>query len=146
MSQVVVIPTPAVQRGPNGTFGYVVQDDDRVALRPITLALQNEKEAVVAKGISASERVVTTGFVRLKDGSRVIISEPEAQPGGSNGTPTQNATISSAISATPEAAAEKPREHGKGRRKRERENAAEAGGTKPREADPRSKSEGNATQ
>src|SRR5262245_34787066 len=43
LSQVVVIPTPAVQRGPNGTFAYVVQDDDRVALRPITLALQNEK-------------------------------------------------------------------------------------------------------
>jgi multidrug efflux system membrane fusion protein len=143
MSQVVVIPTPAVQRGPNGTFAYVVQDDDRVALRPITVALQNEKEAVVAKGISAAERIVTTGFVRLKDGSRVTVSEPEVQPGGPNGTP-QNATISSAISAPPpEAAAERPREHGKGRRKRE--NAAEAGGTKAREAD-KSKSEGNATQ
>jgi multidrug efflux system membrane fusion protein len=143
MSQVVVIPTPAVQRGPNGTFAYVVQDDDRVALRPITLALQNEKEAVVAKGIGASERIVTTGFVRLKDGSRVTVSEPETQPGAPNGTPPQNATISSAISTAPEAAAERPREHGKGRRKRE--NAAETGGTKAPEGDTR-KSDGNATQ
>ena len=141
MSQVVVIPTPAVQRGPNGTFAYVVQDEERVALRPITLALQNEKEAVVAKGISASERIVTTGFVRLKDGSRVTVSEPETQPGAPNDTSPQNATISSAISTAPEAAAERPREHGKGRRKRE--NAAETGGTKAREGDA---PKGNATQ
>ena len=34
LKQVVTIPTPAVQRGPNGTFAYVVQADQRVALRP----------------------------------------------------------------------------------------------------------------
>ena len=54
MSQVVVIPTPAVQRGPNGTFAYVVQDDDRVALRPITLALQNEKDGRGTRRASAA--------------------------------------------------------------------------------------------
>ncbi len=30
LKQVVVVPTPAVQRGPNGTFAYVVGDEDRV--------------------------------------------------------------------------------------------------------------------
>jgi membrane fusion protein, multidrug efflux system len=140
LKQVVVIPTPAVQRGPNGAFAYVVQDDDRVALRPITLALQNEIQAVVAKGISAPERVVTTGFVRLKDGSRVTVGEPEAQPDGGDSAP---ATISTAISPPSDAAGERPREHGKGRRKRE--NAAEAGNGKSREADTR-KPEGNAMQ
>jgi membrane fusion protein, multidrug efflux system len=142
LSQVVVIPTPAVQRGPNGTFAYVVRDDDRVALRPITLALQNEKEAVVAKGISAAERVVTTGFVRLKDGSRVNVGEPEAQPGAPDGVSAPNATISSAITS-PEAAGDRPREHGKGRRKRE--NATESSGTKAREAET-GKPDGSATQ
>jgi multidrug efflux system membrane fusion protein len=142
LKEVVVIPTPAVQRGPNGAFAYVVQDDDRVALRPITLSLQNEAQAVVAKGISASERVVTTGFVRLKDGSRVNVAEPEAQPDGSNG-PAPAASISTAVSPASDAAAEKPREHGKGRRKRE--NAGEGGGKKAREAET-GKPEGNATQ
>ena len=142
LKEVVVIPTPAVQRGPNGAFAYVVQDDDRVALRPITLSLQNESQAVVAKGIGASERVVTTGFVRLKDGSRVSVAEPEAQPDGSNGA-APAASISTAVSPASDAAAEKPREHGKGRHKRE--NAGEGGGKKAREAETR-KPEGNATQ
>jgi len=80
LSQVVVIPTPAVQRGPNGTFAYVVQDDQRVVLRPITVGLQTETTAVVAKGVTASERVVTTGFSRLKDGARVAVVRAEDPP------------------------------------------------------------------
>ena len=37
LKQVVVIPTGAVQRGPNGTFVYVVKDDNTVAVRPIVV-------------------------------------------------------------------------------------------------------------
>jgi multidrug efflux system membrane fusion protein len=129
LQEVVVIPTPAVQRGPNGTFAYVVEDDARVTLRPITLALQNETQAVVATGISASERVVTTGFIRLKDGSRVTIGAPDLPPASGNGRPPPNASISSAIAPASEADATRPREHGKGRRKRE----DETGSAKPRE-------------
>jgi multidrug efflux system membrane fusion protein len=77
LQQVVVIPTQAVQRGPTGAFAYVVQDD-RAALRPVTLTLQDETQAVVATGIEAGEQVVTTGFARLKDGSDVEVSAPEA--------------------------------------------------------------------
>jgi multidrug efflux system membrane fusion protein len=75
MQQVVVVPTPAVQRGPNGTFSYVVQDGDRVALRPVTVALQNENQAVISKGINAGDRVVTSGFSRLKDGARIVLPD-----------------------------------------------------------------------
>jgi multidrug efflux system membrane fusion protein len=82
LSQVVVIPTPAVQRGPNGTFAYVVQPDQRVGLRPITVGLQTETTAVITKGMAASERVVTTGFSRLKDGARVAVVRGEDQPAG----------------------------------------------------------------
>lgn len=77
LQQVVVIPTPAVQRGPNGTFAYVVQADDLVALRPIKVSHQTGTEAVIESGVASSERVVTTGFARLKDGARVSIASPE---------------------------------------------------------------------
>jgi len=77
LKQVVVIPTPAVQRGPNGPFAYVVAADERVGLRPVTVGLQTETIAVIDKGITLSERVVTTGFARLKDGARVIVAGPE---------------------------------------------------------------------
>ena len=70
LQQVVVVPTAAVQRGPNGTFVYVVQPDDTVAVRPVTVAQQDETQAVIASGLQAGERVVTTGFARLTDGAR----------------------------------------------------------------------------
>ena len=90
LSQVVVIPTPAVQRGPNGTFAYVVEADDKVSLRPITVAHQSETQAVIGRGIGAGERVVTTGFSRLKDGARVAIAAPE-EPAPAADAPTSDA-------------------------------------------------------
>jgi multidrug efflux system membrane fusion protein len=85
LNQVVVIPTGAVQRGPNGTFVYVVKDDDSVSVRPITVQKQDETQTVVSKGLEAPERVVTTGFVRLTEGTKVAIGSgeaPAAQPAG----------------------------------------------------------------
>ena len=46
LKQVVVAPTAAVQRGPNGTFVYVVQHDNKVAVRPVTVSQQDETQAV----------------------------------------------------------------------------------------------------
>jgi multidrug efflux system membrane fusion protein len=80
LKQVVVIPTGAVQRGPNGTFVYVVKDDNTVAMRPITVAKQDESQTVVSTGVTPPERVVTTGFVRLTDGAKVVLSNGDGNP------------------------------------------------------------------
>jgi multidrug efflux system membrane fusion protein len=83
LKQVVVIPTGAVQRGPQGTFVYVVKDDNTVTIRPITVQKQDETQTVISSGVTAPERVVTTGFVRLTDGAKVTISSgatPAAAP------------------------------------------------------------------
>ena len=77
---VVVIPTGAVQRGPNGTFVYVVKDDNTVAMRPIVVQKQDETQTVVKSGVAPPERVVTTGFVRLTDGSKITIGSPAGAP------------------------------------------------------------------
>ena len=53
LKQVVVAPTAAVQRGPNGTFVYVVQPDNKVAVRPVTVSQQDETQAVIANGLQA---------------------------------------------------------------------------------------------
>ena len=98
LDQVVVVPTPAVQRGPNGTFVYVVQADDKVALKPVSLTMQNETEAVVATGASAGDRVVTSGFARLKDGTRVNIDTPEAPAGAPGSTPPASGSKSAPTS------------------------------------------------
>ena len=72
LPQVVVIPTPAVQRGPNGVFVYLVGTDDRVAIRPVELTQQTETESVIKAGLAPGDRIVTSGFARLQDKSRVI--------------------------------------------------------------------------
>jgi membrane fusion protein, multidrug efflux system len=77
---VVVIPTGAVQRGPNGTFVYVVKDDNTASMRPIVVQKQDETQTVVKSGLAPPERVVTTGFVRLTDGSKVEIGSANGAP------------------------------------------------------------------
>lgn len=78
LREVVVVPTAAIQRGPNGTFVFVVKADDTVTVRPVTVALQNDVQAVVAAGLAVRERVVTTGFARLAEGTAVAVAAAEA--------------------------------------------------------------------
>jgi len=89
LQNVVVIPTGAVQRGPDGTFVYVVNSDNTAAMRPIAVQQQDETRTVVKSGLAPPERVVTTGFARLTDGASVIVGSgaagggaPQAQPPG----------------------------------------------------------------
>ncbi|MFN3658858.1 MAG: efflux RND transporter periplasmic adaptor subunit [Pseudolabrys sp.] len=80
LNQVVVIPTGAVQRGPNGTFVYVVQEDGSAAMRAIQVQKQDETQTVVASGVTPPERVITTGFARLTDGAQVSIGSADGTP------------------------------------------------------------------
>jgi multidrug efflux system membrane fusion protein len=76
----MVVPTSAVQRGPAGTFSYVIGDGDVVKAVPVTVTQQNETEAVIASGLARTDRVVTTGFANLADGTRVTIGSNDQTP------------------------------------------------------------------
>jgi multidrug efflux system membrane fusion protein len=80
LAQAVVIPTSAVQRGPAGTFSYVIGEGDIVTAKPVVVTQQNETDAVIASGLSASDRVVTTGFANLSDGAKVMIGKNDQTP------------------------------------------------------------------
>jgi len=73
LPQVLVVPTAAVQRGPGGTFSYVIGADNIASARPVTVVQQNETDAVIGKGLTVDDRVVTTGFANLADGAKVEI-------------------------------------------------------------------------
>jgi multidrug efflux system membrane fusion protein len=77
LRQVVVVPTAAVQRGPTGPFVYVLKDDSTVTVRRVTISQQDDVQAVVATGLQAGERVVTTGFARLTEGTLVAATSAE---------------------------------------------------------------------
>jgi membrane fusion protein, multidrug efflux system len=80
LSQAIVVPTSAVQRGPAGTFSYVIGDGDIVTAKPVVVTQQNETDAVIASGVSASDRVVTTGFANLSEGAKVIVGQNDQAP------------------------------------------------------------------
>ncbi|AXK81818.1 efflux RND transporter periplasmic adaptor subunit [Pseudolabrys taiwanensis] len=86
LKQVTVIPTGAVQRGPNGTFVYVVKDDNSAQMRPVQVRMQDENQTVIANGVTPGERVVTTGFARLTDGAKVAVSSGNAAAGAAPAT------------------------------------------------------------
>lgn len=73
LQQVVTIPTGAVQRGPSGTFVYVIKDGV-ASMRPIVVQRQDETRTVVRSGLTPPEQLVTTGFARLTDGAKVTVS------------------------------------------------------------------------
>jgi multidrug efflux system membrane fusion protein len=85
MRSVIVVPSAAVQRGPNGTFVYVANDDNAVAVHPVTVAQQDDTQAVISAGLAEGERVVTTGFNQLTDGAKIAIGTQEnlERPAGS---------------------------------------------------------------
>ena len=85
----ITAPTAAVQRGPIGTFVYVLGGDaakQTVSVRPVVVAQQDDRLAVISKGLAAGEQVVTSGFARLKDQAQVTIARGDGGTGEGKGT------------------------------------------------------------
>ncbi len=69
----LIIQSPAVQRGPQGTFVYVVKPDQTAEMRPVTIGVTQEGRASVVSGLTEGELVVVDGADRLRDGSKVEV-------------------------------------------------------------------------
>jgi membrane fusion protein, multidrug efflux system len=68
----VVVPSAAVQRGPQGTFVYLVKQDKTVEVRPVDVALAQGNQSAIAGGLQAGEQVVTDGQDKLQQGMTVV--------------------------------------------------------------------------
>jgi len=80
----VTTPSTAVQRGPNGAFVYVLNEEGKARMRPVTTGRQDETQVVLTSGIRPGETVITSGFSRLSDGGKVrVIDGGDAKPGES---------------------------------------------------------------
>jgi multidrug efflux system membrane fusion protein len=80
----VVVPSVAVQVGPNGPYVFVIRQDSTVELRLIKPDRIAGDKTVIASGLAADERVVVDGQLRLGNGTRVNAQAPQgtakAQP------------------------------------------------------------------
>jgi multidrug efflux system membrane fusion protein len=76
--QALTAPTAAVQRGPTGPFVYVLREDMTVAVAPVVIARQDDKIAILRSGVDEGARIVTSGFMLLKDGAKVKPTDADA--------------------------------------------------------------------
>ena len=74
LHDVVVAPSGAVQRGPDGLFAYVVGADGKAVKRDITANVIADGSAVIEKGLEPGERVITAGQYRVAPGAVVSIA------------------------------------------------------------------------
>ena len=78
-----VVPAPALQRGPDGTFVYVIAEDKTVAPKPVVVERQQGEDALLTSGVNPGELVVVEGQNQLKPGSKVnprMVGEKAAGP------------------------------------------------------------------
>ncbi len=82
-----VVPARAVQTSQNGNFVYVVNPEQRVEMRPVTLGFSVAGESVIETGLAAGETVVTDGQLRLAPGVKVRLAEADTATGKTEATP-----------------------------------------------------------
>jgi multidrug efflux system membrane fusion protein len=128
LRQVVVVPTSAVQRGPTGTFVFVIGEDSTVNMRRVTVSRQDDVRAVIGDGLTAGERLVTSGFARLADKTLVEVTATEEV-----GQPPALPTVDT-----------RPKRKGRGAKGASNTDGAETGGTE--KAGEKGKNRGAATQ
>jgi multidrug efflux system membrane fusion protein len=106
-----VMSTSAVQRGAPGTFAYVVNADNSVSVKPVTLGPSYGERVAIQSGLSPGDRVVIDGADKLRNGAKVVARDATA-PGATGSAASAAATLgvtpggaAAPGTATPETAA-----------------------------------------
>ena len=77
----LVVPTQAVQRGPDGDYVYLLLADNTVKMQPVqTVGEADDTHMVIGSGIKVGDKMVTEGQFRLKPGSKVQPLAPGEVP------------------------------------------------------------------
>ena len=72
----LTVPFDAIQQGPQGRFVFVVGQDNKVTMQPVSMRQSFSGVALIDKGLSAGETVVVRGQFRLLPGTAVTLADP----------------------------------------------------------------------
>ncbi len=78
----VIVPVVAIQRGPSGTFVYLVGPDNKVSVRAVKLGLAQDTDVSIDDGLQPGDVVVIDGAEKLAEGMSVTVRQPGQKPGG----------------------------------------------------------------
>jgi multidrug efflux system membrane fusion protein len=106
----IVVPAAAIQRGPLGTFVYLVGGDNTASTQTVEIDSIQGDSAIVSKGLSPGQQVVTDGQNQIRPGSKVSSRPPDKAPPSASGaassstSPASSTAPSSKPSSSPGAA------------------------------------------
>lgn len=86
-----LIPSPAVQRGTQGSFVYVVKADNSVTVRPVTPGPTEGETIAIDEGLVPGEVVVVDGTDKLREGAKVEVTAGRDSAAGTVGVPSAEA-------------------------------------------------------
>lgn len=81
-----VVPAAAVQRGSQGTYVYVVADDQTVSVKRVRAGAADGDFVTIEEGVAPGEKVVVDGTDKLREGAKVQVATREG-----TGTPPAGA-------------------------------------------------------
>jgi membrane fusion protein, multidrug efflux system len=83
--QAVLVPTKAIQTGQQGQYVYVVTPQSTAESRNVETSGTYQNSTVIAGGVSAGEKVVVDGQLRVAPNAKVLVQStvPTTPPGGS---------------------------------------------------------------
>jgi multidrug efflux system membrane fusion protein len=76
----LVVPSSAIQSGPQGLFAWVVGNDNTVEPRAIEVGPATDSLTIIAGGLAEGERIVTAGHYRLRAKARVVMASLPPAP------------------------------------------------------------------
>jgi membrane fusion protein, multidrug efflux system len=80
----LLVPTAAIQSGAQQSFVYVVQPNNTVAQRQVTVGPSQGDLTAITKGVSVGEKVVTDGLDKLQPGTKVVVQMDNSNSGQAN--------------------------------------------------------------
>jgi multidrug efflux system membrane fusion protein len=78
----VVVPSAAIQRGPDGLFVWVVSSRDTAETRPVQVGPATGDVTIITSGLSGGERIITDGFYKLQRDVPVTYTAPVTAASG----------------------------------------------------------------
>lgn len=74
LRKALLVPTDAIQAGPNGNYVYIIGADKKAHLQLVTPGAAIDENTVINEGVKSGQVVVTAGQLRLIDGTPVKVS------------------------------------------------------------------------
>jgi membrane fusion protein, multidrug efflux system len=81
-----VVPVAAIQRGPQGTYVYSVEDGNVARIHSVTLAVTSGNEVGLSSGVQPGDSVIVDGAEKLQDGSKIEVRSSTGGPARASDT------------------------------------------------------------